>query len=139
MPPKTFEPLTLDLIEEGRFLADAQAAFRRMQTDLIGHRKAHGDAAGGDKATLRIEVTLACDPEVADAYTIRAQTRVAMPPNPACVNRAMAAEDFDATPSLFVARSGATAAPPQQGRLATQDGRTVDAASGAADGPPPAK
>jgi len=131
---KSFTPLTVELISEGRFLDQANADLAELQEQLMAFRDEHQDRAKGAKATLTITVTLACEKPDDELFSVKAQTKRTLPARPADVTAAMGAANDDGQPRLFVRRSGSTRETPRQTRLATDDGRTVDTETGAVAG-----
>lgn len=125
-----FVPLSLDLIDEGQFLADANAELLKLQRKLREHREEHGEAANNAKAKLTIEVTLQCLADDAAAFSVKALSKVVLPGRPAKVTLAIGGIDDNRQPCLFVRSSGSTADSPEQAVLVTADGRAVDAETG---------
>lgn len=123
------EPLTLGLIDEGRFIQAANEDLLAMQEKLLDYVTLHKDDAKGAKAKLIIEVTLAVESPKDEMFSIKALTKTSLPNRPANVTLAVADEDTDGVPCLAVRRAGSTEAPPQQGKLCTGDGRVIDPAT----------
>jgi hypothetical protein len=130
MGKRVFTPLDLSLVEEGRFIEQANADLMECQRRLLAFRKEYGDKAEKAKAKLQIEVTLVCENPEEELFTIKALTKTSMPSRPASVSVAMAAEGEDGEPCLFVRNSGSDAETPRQSKLATDDGRPIDIETG---------
>ena len=125
-----YTPLTLELINEGRFLADTHADLADLQERLLAFHDHYGDAAKGAKAKLTIEITLACESPGDNLFSVKAAAKKAAPNRPASTTIAVSDETEDGQPRLFVRRSGSDASTPRQGKLATDDGRTIDVDTG---------
>ena len=127
-PVRRMVPLTLELINEGDFLREAQHALGKIQETLIHHAAEYRGDAKGAKAVLTIKVTLKNEstggrPDER-AFSIKGETSASVPGPPATVTLAKHADDEEG-PRLFVRRTGSSESHPAQGILATQDGRTV--------------
>lgn len=123
---KQFEPLTLDLIDEGTFVVQGNADLLRLQKDLLEYVEAWGEQAKGAKATLVLKVTLRCDNPEHEVYSIKTDSELKLPRRPSTVSNAIADMTEDNKPALFVRRSGSDAGDPRQKKLATHDGRVVN-------------
>ncbi len=125
-----FEPLSIELIEEGRLLADADRELANLQAAMVRFCRKHGEAAVKAKAKLTISVELvATNPKDGD-FAIVTRLTASQPCRLAGVSAASAdLKDADEG-VLYVRRSGSSKAPPQQMVLTTEDGRRVDTATG---------
>jgi hypothetical protein len=132
MGATTFTPLDLGLIDEGRFLEDANKDLAQAQQELARFVEEHGEAAKKSKAVVTLKVTLQCErgkPEN-EAYSVKAESKLTIPARLPSVTLALRGEDEADEPCLFVRRSGSTSDTPKQKVLATKDGRTVDPETG---------
>lgn len=125
-----FAPLTLRNIDQERFLPALAEAFAEMTADMVRFSLKHKCRAQGAKAKLTAEIVVCFDGAAPGDFSIKAQIKTSLPARPAVVGKAMAALDQTDEPSLFVQISGSSAADPRQRVLATDDGRTVDPATG---------
>lgn len=125
-----FTPLTIGLIDEGRFMDEVERELDEVQRALIAYRQEHGMAAKGAKAEVNVKITLGCDDPENELFSIRAEMKRKLPARPASVTLAMPAEADDGTATLFVRRSGSSTDEPAQGRLTTDDGRVIDGKTG---------
>jgi hypothetical protein len=135
---RTFKPLSLEGIDEGRFLAQVEGDLRKAQASLVEFVKKHGPESKGAKAKLTVEITLGCVNPTDMLFGIKASTKTAVPNRPPSVSLALSDEDDDGTPALFARSSGTSRAIPQQGVLTTEDGRVVDQKTGEVKGAAPA-
>jgi hypothetical protein len=125
-----FTPLQLVLIDEGRFLAAADADLQKAQQVLTDYAREHGDDAKKAKAKVVLEVTLQCEDPGNNAFSVRAVSKMQVPNRPPSVTLALEGEDEAGKHCLFVRRSGSTDDTPAQGVLATKDGHAVDVETG---------
>lgn len=124
-----FAPLTLELIDEGEFLKQANQELVRIQGELRRYRAQHGDRAVKAKAKLVMEVNLQCELSD-DTYSVKSLSKTTLPSLPPTVTMAMGGETQDEKDCLFVRKSGSTPDTPKQGVLTTKDGRTVNPETG---------
>jgi len=128
-----FVPLTLNLIEEGQFLADLDAALAEAQRKLIEFVELEGAKAKKAKSVLKIAIALtAADVENA-AYTIATEIKTTYPGRLNQVSLAVQEYTDDQQPALFVRASGSDEDSPRQGKLFTRH----DLADDRADRPLP--
>lgn len=122
-----FKPLELEDVDEGRFMASVNADLAAIQKALIEHVKQYGkDRTKGATAKLSISVTVKFEARDESDYSVKAATKKETPGRPPSLTVAIADEEQDGTPCLFVRNSGSTPDNPRQTVLATLDGRTVD-------------
>lgn len=134
MALKGFEPLTLAMISEGTFLGQVDDDLRELQRALVLYVTEHDARAAGAKAELTLKVTFAWDAKT-DHFGVKATAKKTMPSRPAAVSSVFPMEDEDGTPALFARSSGSDAHPePRQRKLATDDGRAIDPATGEVKG-----
>jgi hypothetical protein len=81
-----YTPLTLAMIDEGRFLQDADADLVKIQQALLEYRDAHKGECEGVKAELTIKITIACTNAVEGLFSVRAVPKLTMPNRPETVN-----------------------------------------------------
>ena len=126
-----FKPLTLHLIDQGRFLSDVNVALAALQSHLIEHVRKYGtDKCKGEKAELAIKLTLKHEGRTEDDYSVKASMTEKRPGRPSSVNVAIADEEQDGVPLLWVHGAGGRADDPQQKVLTTDDGRVIDQQTG---------
>lgn len=123
---KEFCPLSLDLIDEGRFMEQAGKDLAELQAYLSTYCQEHGDKAKGGRAKLTIEVTLVCEDPEQDLFSIKALVRKTLPSRPPSVTAAIGNENQLGEQCLFVRTSGSTEDNPRQSILCTKDGRAVE-------------
>lgn len=126
-----YAPLTLSLIEEGRFLEHADEDLSKLMHALAEHVKKYGkDLAIGAKAELGIKITLKFEGRDLTDYSVKTVTNLKLPGRPAEVTIAVAATEQTGEETLFVRNSGSGKDTPHQAKLATEDGRTIDPSTG---------
>lgn len=116
---------SLDLLEEGNFIAEANQALRDLSRALAAFRKEHGNAAKGSKAELKLAVVLKCENADQLLFSIRTAIDRKLPTRPARVTTALETSADDETETLFVRLSGSDGSHPSQLKLATSDGREI--------------
>jgi hypothetical protein len=124
------EPLQLALVDEGRFLSEANTELMALQRRLMAYVAEHGDAADGAKAKLTLEVTLCVENPSQGFFSIKAVAKSTVPARPASVSMAVANARLGDEPALYVRPSGSDEQTPRQTKLCTADGRAIDPATG---------
>lgn len=128
-------PVELDLLEEGRFMNRLNRQLQRLARRFIKYVQEHPGDADGVKAKLTIEVSIAND-YIKDTsypqYTVRTDCKETFPAEPTVVTLLKEQAASDGQPMLFVRASGSDASPVEQRKLCTDEGRTIDQASGKA-------
>lgn len=129
--PTQFVPLTLELIDEGTFLADVNEEVADVQDQMAKFRKQYGpkSAKAKGKLTIELEFSVEGDGEE-DAFAVKSSIKTSLPKKPASVSLAMGGETEDGKLALFVRTSGSDKTHPQQLKLATQDGKAIDPDTG---------
>jgi hypothetical protein len=131
---KQFGPLeSLDQIEEGVFLSDANEALRLLGIELARFRERHGDKAKKAKAVLTCKIELTVLEPSSETYQIKTGLSASKPGRPFGISHATEAFDDRNQPCLFVRNSGSDAGNPRQRKLATRTGAEVDPESGLAE------
>lgn len=130
--PKTFKPLTISGIEEGQLARDINAEFRDLQTRLCAYVHKWGDRAEGAKAELTIKVQIKAEDIEDGVFAVKSSMSSKCPNRPTKVTTAISDENEDGQVVLFGRNSGTTTEDPRQGRICTDDGRTVDPETGEA-------
>ncbi len=126
------EPLTLALIEEGRFLDDANRDLAGLQDGFLAFVRRYGADAKGAKATLRLDITLNAQDPANELFGISSQSKLIQPPRPKAVSLAIVDQDEDGRECLFVRPAGSDGETPRQMKLATDNGRDIDLKTGKA-------
>lgn len=127
-------PLELGLIDEGRFIIDANEDLSQLQQDLMAYRRLHGDDSKGAKAKLTVEVTICIDDPKNELFSIKAVSKRTLPARPAATSLAIVdIDEASGQECLTVKPSGSDATSPRQGKLATDDGWGIDQDTGKAD------
>jgi hypothetical protein len=140
MATTKFTPLALGLIDEGRFLDQANADLERLQAELVRFMETHGELAKRAKAQLALTITLTCEDVENKMFSVKALATKKVPNRPPSITLALEGEDDQGEPCLFVRRSGSTTDTPAQGVITTKDGRTVDTETGeVSEGAKPAR
>lgn len=133
-----FVALTLEGIEEGRFLRNANFDFAEVMRKLVTHVEKYGpEKADGAQAELTIKIKVKFEGRGANDYSVKATTAQKLPGRPAFATIAMSADEQDGQKTLWVREAGSSADHPRQQKLATDDGRDIDPKSGKAKGTPP--
>ena len=131
--PNAYKPLAPELIDEGRFPGQVRQSLAEVQAALLKHYETYGDRTNSGKAKLKIEIALVWerkkDMEV-PLHSIKVEFKKDLPQPPASVGLALASEDHEGRPCLMVQASGSRSEDPRQGRLCTDDGRTIDQETG---------
>lgn len=125
-----FVPLNLALVDEGQFLIDAEVNFRQAQSTMIEYAKKHGGLATGSVSVLTLKIKIKCEDGDKTEFSVKASSSMSVPTQPESVGLALADEEQDGTPALFVRNSGASKTPPAQGIITTRDGRVVNQETG---------
>lgn len=126
-----FKPLTLTLVEEGRFVAEIDAALAQIQARMVRYVKEHGcERSAGAKAKITVGMIIAYEGPNPEDFSLKGTLQISVPSRPPVVTRATADMDDSGEPALFVRASGSTADDPRQGVLMTEDGRLVDESTG---------
>lgn len=126
-----YDPLTFNLLEEGRTEADFNRKFLELQRKLCAYVQEHGDEASkGAKGSITMTVEIKAEDPSNSLFHVKVAMSTKAPDRPTKTTVAFVSDDDDGAPSLFVRRSGSTMTPPQQMVLATEDGRVVDPESG---------
>ena len=102
MPPTKLTPLELGLIDEGLFLAQANADLMDCQRTLLEFRRRHGYKAEGAKCKLTIEIVLVCEKPDDELFSVKALTKKNVPARPASTSYAMSAETDAGEMALFI-------------------------------------
>lgn len=120
-----FVPLNnLELLDEGEFLVDSNAALQEVGQELLKFRRLHCEKVKKASAELTLRVKLTLDTKT-DMFLIETGIGKKLPSRPSRLSTAMPAGDDDDSESLFVRQSGSDQGAPNQLKLATRDGRTV--------------
>jgi len=125
-----FTPLELSLIDEGRFMAQANNDLLDLERRLVRFMDTYGEKAKGAKAKMTIEISLAVEDPGDELVSVKAQIKKSIPASPASATLAMVAEDDKQQRCLFVRRSGSSAVEPAQQVLSTDDGQAIDQKTG---------
>lgn len=121
------KPLSLDLVNEGLFLVEANQDLSTLQRELTEYVRKHGkDLAKGAKAELTLKIALRFDGKDATDYTVLAISKKAGPARPPFASKALGGGKMDEDGMLWVQASGSSASTPKQGKLCTDDGRPID-------------
>lgn len=126
-----FKPLTLALVDEGRFLGDINEEIEAGMKALIKFKKKYGkDKALKAKAVIGISLSIVFEGRDENDFSVKGLIKQTVPSKPASVTVAMESEDDAGEATLFVRASGSTADSPKQGVLATKAGDLIDQKTG---------
>jgi len=129
MPPAV-RLLSLESIEEGRFMAQANEDLLAVQQHLAKFAEQYGVRAKGAKTKLTLEITLdVMDPE-SGVYGVKATAKTSQPSRPACLTTAVGGENNDGDPCMYVRPSGSSVGNPRQQKLCTEAGEELDPDTG---------
>lgn len=119
------QPLTLELISEGDYLEEYEAAIEEAQQVLAEYREKHGDAS--HKATVVVEAKIKFQiMNPAEGTTaIKTQVDVKRPAPPAQITTAIESVSEDGDKVLFVKAGGSDSGDPTQTKFATKHGDMV--------------
>lgn len=125
-----FVELSLDQIEEGVFLEEANMELMRMQGALLKHIRKYGeDKTEGTTGELTMKVNLKL--VAGGGFAITTKVTAKTPGRPDGTSLAIPGESQTTGEEvLFTRPSGSTSGNPRQRVLATRDGRTVNPKSG---------
>ena len=126
-----FVPLELDLIDQGRFVEDINAELRTIQAGLVRYARKYKGNAVKTKAEIQMKIVLQYEGQSEDDFSIKTTMSKKVPCRPPTTTLALADDEQDGTPLLFVKRSGSTKDHPTQQLLCTDDGRPIDVETGA--------
>ena len=122
---KKYEPLQIGLIDEGRFIQQTDADLGEIQKQLLAFCSEYAEKSVGAKAKLTIEVTVACEDANDGLFSLKSQTKMAFPARPASTTMAIPETNDDGSECLFVRKSGSDSKTPRQGKLCTDEGRSI--------------
>ncbi len=125
-----YVPLTVDLIDEGRFIGDINKALADLQGHLVRHQTEFGEESKGAKVKLTAEIIMGIEHPKDGISFVKSQIKKTLPVAPPSVSRAMSGESQTDEPCLLVRATGSGADAPQQGILTTADGDAVDTETG---------
>jgi hypothetical protein len=120
-----FKPLTLDGLEEGEFVSDANTEFAKLQKQLVAFCRAFRDKAEKAAAVLTLKLTVKCEEPDSGLFSVKSSMCSKLPTRPDGVSVALVAEDSDGEECLFARESGADEGNPRQTKLATKRGETL--------------
>ena len=130
---KKLVPVRFNLIEEGRLAESLDKAISDATQKLLWHVKEYGhEATVRSKASVDLKITVQFDGAEIDDFSIKAAIKTTLPGRPIHVTKAIHTEEQTGEEFLFIRASGSSTDTPRQGRLATDDGRAVDLATGEA-------
>jgi len=119
-----FQQVELATIEEGKFMADCEKAFRKIQDALIKHCRRYS-SDDSVKASLDIKVEIIGKD---GAFAIKTSVNEKTPGRPKVATPALPEESTDGRGfGLFAQSSGTSKGNPRQKKFATEDGRIVGA------------
>lgn len=123
------EPLTLQRIEEGQLLLDADEVLIQAQRQLTAHVARYGPEAVKAAAEVTIKVKLSVHSVEDQTYRVTSGVSVRLPGRPN-VRTAAVGDDTERGPSLFCRPTGTSTDSPRQRILATSRGEAVDTETG---------
>lgn len=120
-----FEPLSLDNIDQGSFVEDAQQAFRKLQDELVRHVRDHGNAEAVGRLTLNVELK-----HKQGAVYVTTSIDKRPPAIPKMITTAMIdnSQDTDEELVLFTAVGGSNSDTPAQQQLCNRKGEPINPA-----------
>jgi len=121
---RSYEPVTLNQVEEGKFLEDLEHEFAALQNKLCLFANQYGERADKSVAELVIKLKLGCVSAKDGMYVIKSEIVQKTPPRPAHVSMAIQAEDDEGNLRLFAQPQGTADEDPHQTRLAL-DGNVI--------------
>ena len=135
---KKFTPVSFDLVEEGRLKQSLDESIADATRTLIAHVQKYGpDVTAKAKAIVSLKLTVQVDNPAEGDYSLKGEISLKMPGRPSHTTKAIHEIDDDGVDTLFVRASGSTNETPLQQRLATEDGRPIDLATGKVAPPAP--
>jgi len=130
MSKNNLKQVTVESIDEGRFMQDINEALENLQEHIIAFSDKHGIKAKNAKAKLTIEVVIGCIAPEDGAFAFGTQVKQSLPSPPAKLTLAMAASAENNKPRLFARASGTGKDSPVQRVLCTEDGHSIDPDTG---------
>lgn len=127
---ETLKVVSLDNIDEGRFMEMANEAFVKLQEEMVQFANLHGDKADKAIGGIVIQVKVGCVNAKDGAFGLITQIKTVLPTPPAKATFAMASNRDSKHPRLFCRPSGTGKDTPAQALLTTEDGRVIDPATG---------
>jgi len=124
-----YKPLTLTMIEEGRFNRDANALFNQIQIEHGKFVEKYGEQAEGTVSELTLTVKLQCKNVEDKLFAIQTTMKKKVPARPAKLTSAIMDSNELNEPMLWGRKSGTTEGNPHQSVLCTQDGEIVEPAN----------
>lgn len=122
-------PLTVELLEEGRFLAETNKKLRELQADMVRYIEEHGDSSKGAKGVLTLKISIISNgPD--QIIGLKTERKTTMPSEPANMTYAIAEETAKGELALFVRATGSDTDSPKQTKLCTADGQTINPETG---------
>lgn len=126
----SFQPVTLELIEEGNLLQDLNAELDRVQRQLCHYVDKHGSKAEKASASVSLKVTLRCESIEDYRYSIKGEVGSKLPNRPPRLSLAMQLEDEPGQPCLFARAPGTSETHPRQSTIFSPDHPPCDAQTG---------
>jgi len=124
------QPLELEKIEEGRFLALFRKSLAEVQA-AIGRRIAeYPDSRKGVKAVVTAEVAFELSGDDLDVIAITTSLKHKTPAPPKGRSTGVLDTTDAGAHAVFVRPSGSARGAPTQGRLCTEDGKSIDPETG---------
>lgn len=119
------KPLTLELIDEGQFLAELEHEVMKAQEILGDFQQEHGDASekGTVEVTAKIKFKITNPKE--GTVQISTGTQTKRPQRPGSVTTSIQSEDESGKTRLYVKGGGSDGGHPRQTKFATRDGELV--------------
>lgn len=134
-----FDELSIETLDEGKFLPALTAGLRAAAAALAGHVAKHGHMAEGGKAVLTAKIELVAPDNIGDDlgalnFTIVARQHLTLPKAPPRVGTAIMSRvgEGDGHLTLIARASGPSSGDPRQHKLCTDDGRPIDPNTGEA-------
>lgn len=130
---RKYAPLSISLVDEGRFVEHMNEELLDLQKMLLAHVAKHGIAqTAGSKAELTVKITLKHEGTSEGDYSIKTAFSSKRPGRPVEITKAIHEVEQTGEEALFVRRSGSDGTSPRQQKLATDDGRAIDSDTGEA-------
>lgn len=123
-------PLDVNLIDEGKFIANVNSAIQKIQAELIKHVDTYKLEAKGAKTSAKIEILLVCTDPKTGNYGCAVNISTSLPKMPASVSWLIGGETQTGDKCLLCKKSGSDSDDPKQLKLCTDDGRKIDIDTG---------
>jgi len=123
---------TIENINDGEFLAEADALFAQVQHQILEHGRRYGERVKGDRASFNVKVLIKLEDPEHGIVKVTARTESSLPAAPPYETLGLEEQDGEGTLFVGLARSGQRNYPGQT-TLCDEQGQGTDPQTGRAD------